>query len=176
MRDGSGVRKARKMKSQFLLEEILATAAPEWVTKKEILDALAIGAHRLWQLKRNLVDLGRPVEESRHGLRYPEPPCLPLWFEQLGGIGMTRPSRGTKRILIQEACEEQTVMTIVTKRHVHRILPFDLREDGVVIAAEVPKGDIARAYTTNIDTITLILEVRQKYMGSAHGLRRSLGL
>jgi hypothetical protein len=95
-----------------------------------------------------------------------------LWVEFLAGV--TRLSRATKRIVMEDAID-QKVITVTVKRKCVRILPFEIRDDQVVVAAEIPGGEVARRFSpTHLDEIDAVVEIR-KFSGDAGQLRRFLG-
>jgi hypothetical protein len=161
------------MKSLYLLDEILSAASPNHLSKQEALDALGVGSHQLWILTSTLREsYDRRVEVNHLGLRYPQPPAIPLWVEFLAGV--TRLSRATKRIVMEDAID-QKVITVTVKRKCVRILPFEIRDDQVVVAAEIPGGEVARRFSpTHLDEIDAVVEIR-KFSGDAGQLRRFLG-
>jgi hypothetical protein len=163
------------MKSLYLLDEILSSSAPNWVPKHQLLDALGVSDHQLWILTKALsATHERPVQSNGRELRCSTVPELPLWLEELSGVA--RLSRATKRILVEDAIHLKKTLTITVKRAVLRILPFNLGDDHLIEAAEIPEDAPAkRHFPIHLEEIDAVVEIR-KFSGDVSALRRFLGL
>jgi hypothetical protein len=161
------------MKNLYLLDELLSAASPTYLPRPEILEALQVGAHQLWILTSMLrAEYDRVIESNHFGIRYPTPPAIPLYVEFLSGV--TRLSRGTKRLLVEDALNNK-ILTVTVKRKLLRILPFYIADDAVV-AAETPEGGVVRRCgPLHLDAIDAVVAIR-KFQGDSAGLRGFLGL